>query len=363
MSQFRIYQDYRLDATLVSNAFIDVFMEDANDAQLKIYLYLLRSFCANKSCSISDLADKFNYTEKDVIRALKHWEKKNLLSLEYDEDKTLVGVRMLDICSENRQTTDSETKASASELSAAVTHMGDNVIRLQSAATTKNEKKSAEIVKAEYTADDIAEFKKKASFDELIFICESYLGKTLNMSELKSLIYISDELGFSTELIDYLVEYCVGIDKGNMHYIEKVAVSWHSQGITSPKEAAKAAPKYDKGVYDIMKSLGKTSMPTEQEVDYIMHWRKDFGFDMEIIQEACSRTVLATDGHRFEYADSVLAGWHRANVKHKSDIETIDQNYALRKKNRNQPKQGLQYTNFMRDDSEYTDLERELLSN
>ena len=47
---------------------------DANDAQLKIYLYLLRVTGAGLTTSISDMADQFNHTEKDVVRALKYWE-------------------------------------------------------------------------------------------------------------------------------------------------------------------------------------------------------------------------------------------------------------------------------------------------
>ena len=69
------------DFTVLSNCFIDTYMADANDAQLKIYLYLLRMVNAGQNTSISDLADLFNYTEKDIIRALKYWEKKKLLKL------------------------------------------------------------------------------------------------------------------------------------------------------------------------------------------------------------------------------------------------------------------------------------------
>ena len=85
MGRFTIYQDNYADTTIVSNLFIDEYMKDANDAQLKIYLYLLRMMSAHLSTSVSDIADKFNHTEKDVMRALKYWEKNRLLSLEYDE--------------------------------------------------------------------------------------------------------------------------------------------------------------------------------------------------------------------------------------------------------------------------------------
>ena len=84
MARLTIYKDNYVDSTVVSNRFIDEYMKDANDAQLKIYLYLIRMLNANQATSVSDIADKFNHTEKDVIRALKYWEKNKLLKLDYD---------------------------------------------------------------------------------------------------------------------------------------------------------------------------------------------------------------------------------------------------------------------------------------
>ena len=81
MGSFKIYQRNCADVTVVSNLFIDEYMKDANDAQLKIDLYLLLMMSAGLTTSISDIADKFNHTEKDVVRALKYWEKCRLLSL------------------------------------------------------------------------------------------------------------------------------------------------------------------------------------------------------------------------------------------------------------------------------------------
>ena len=75
MSHLTIYQSNYVDATVVSNLFIDEYMKDANDAQIKVYLYLLRMMNAREATSVSDIADKFNHTEKDILRALKYWEK------------------------------------------------------------------------------------------------------------------------------------------------------------------------------------------------------------------------------------------------------------------------------------------------
>ena len=89
MAQFKVYQENYSDVTVVSNIFIDEYMKEANDAQLKVYLYLLRTMSAHLPTSVSDIADQFNHTEKDVLRALKYWEKNRLLALEYDDAKVL----------------------------------------------------------------------------------------------------------------------------------------------------------------------------------------------------------------------------------------------------------------------------------
>ena len=48
------------DATVLSNVFIDEYLKDANDAQLKVYLFLVRRLQAGDPVSISDMADRFN---------------------------------------------------------------------------------------------------------------------------------------------------------------------------------------------------------------------------------------------------------------------------------------------------------------
>ena len=69
-----------------------------------------------------------------------------------------------------------------------------------------------------------------------------------------------------------------------------------------------------------MNALGKSSSPTAKEMEIINRWMKIYDFSMDIIFEACERTVLATDKHRFEYAEGILSSWKQENVHHKADI-------------------------------------------
>lgn len=361
MSRFTIYQDNYADTTIVSNLFIDEYMKDANDAQIKIYLYLLRMMSAHKATSVSDIADKFNHTEKDVMRALKYWEKNNLLALEYDDDKALCGIRLLDVTSRRENDVLPLTKIVTMPVSVSKKEITENDI-MEEAAVRTAPKASDPFAKPSYSLDELKEFRDNEETSQIIFVAEQYVGKPLTAAEMKTILFFSDRLHFSVDLIDYLIQYCVEKGKKDFHYIEKVAVRWAEKGITTPAQAARYSAKYDKTVYDVMKALGKSSTPTKAEADYAMKWVREYGFTSDIIMEACERTVLATDRHRFEYADSILKSWHENHVKHKADIRTMDEAHSRKPAAKAAPKNG-QFNQFMHTDYDFDTLEREILSN
>ncbi len=339
MARLTIYKDNYIESTAVSNYFIDDYMKDANDAQLKIYLYLLRMMHANLSFSVSDIADKFNHTEKDVLRSLRYWEKQKLLTLDYDEDKNLVGIHLCEL------------------------NPGGSCAS-QGAAVTLQPQEQDPYAKPAYNADQLRSFKEQENTAQLLFVAQVYVGKPLTASDMKTILYMSDVLHFSDDLIDYLIQYCVDLGKKDFRYMEKVAVSWAQQGITTPKQAQKAALKYDKTVYAIMNELGKSSSPTSKELEYINRWTKEYGFSTDIIFEACERTVLAVDKHRFEYAEGILSSWHRENVHHKADIKRVDEQHQKQKSAA--PRCGVvsnKFNQFKQNTYDFDELEKELMSN
>lgn len=346
MSRLTIYKDNYVDSTVVSNRFIDEHMKDANDAQLKVYLYLIRMLNANQATSVSDIADKFNHTEKDVLRSLKYWEKKRLLSLDFDEDKNLVGIHLRDLTRPNT--------AEEVSLSPAV---------VLSAPSDAVETGSDRFAKPAYSPDQLREFKNRQDTAQLLFIAESYIGKPLTPSEIKTILFFTDVLAFSDDLIDYLIQYCIDRGKKDFKYIEKVAVNWAEEGISTPKQAQKFSTRYDKNIYAIMNELGKNGTPTNKELEYITRWTRDYGFSNDIIFEACERTVMATDKHRFEYAEGILSSWKRENVHSKADIRQIDDLYQQKRRSTAKAASTNKFNQFPQNHYDFEQLERELLSN
>lgn len=356
MSCLKIYQDSCADVTIVSNRFIDEFMPQANDAQLKIYLFLLRMLSAGRSLDIPEIADVFNHTEKDVMRALKYWEKCGVLLLEYDAAKNLTGIRLLDL------TGSRPVSENASEKAVPQKTVSESRTAEKSPSESRRSSDQEAYARPSYSLDDLKAFQEKDSTAQLLFIAEQYLGRTLSPSDIKSILFFSDRLHFSDDLIDYLLQYCVERGKKDFRYMEKVAISWAEAGVTTPAEAEKQAGRYDRTVYTIMNSLGKTNAPTRREAEFIRRWREEYGFEPSIIMEACERTVLATDRHRFEYADKILSSWKESGVHHLSDIARLDAGFQKEKPARQTRERSAdRYNRFMQNSYDYDALEKELL--
>lgn len=50
----------------------------------------------------------------------------------------------------------------------------------------------------------------------------------------------------------------------------------------------------------------------ESEVAFIEKWTGTYGFSIELVTEACKRTMQAIHQPSFEYTDSILGNWHKS---------------------------------------------------
>lgn len=360
MSSLNVYKEDSCGSTVVSNYFIDKYMIDANDAQIKVYLHLLRTMSANLPTSISDMADKFNHTEKDIVRALKFWEKCRLLSLEYDEQKQLTGIRFLTPSSEAHDEQQARPLAPIVPLKLLT---GDS----EGKSFSEVNEPSKKIVSAEtpsYSRAQLKQFKEAPETSQVLFLAETYLQKNLSLSDIETLYFIHNEIGFTVELTDYLLQYCVERGKKSFSYIKKVAIDWAEAGITTPKMAKSyIGNSVDKNVFTIMKALGRNGNPTTKEIELITKWYKEYGFSMEIIENACGRTVIATDSHRLEYCDKILSSWSKQNVRTLNDIASADSGYFTKKAVKPQSSTKNSFNQFQGRDYDFEALEKNILSN
>lgn len=380
MANITLHSDNQISATSVSNIFIDEYMSDANGEFVKIYLYLLRLMnMPDAAFSISSIADKFEHTEKDIKRALCYWERMHLLRLEYDDSQNLTGICLLDSVSRkdspasgssaaaSAKSPSTEDPGSAEQLSAknpAPTEVSSADGKMQTVHATESVPK-----KKNYSPDDIRQFRQDESIAELFFITERYLNRTLSATDINTILYLYDVLGFSTDLIEYLVEYCVSKGHTSIRYIEKVALGWADSNIRTVADAKQAASLHSQSYFMVIKALGisgRNLVPSETSL--IEKWTSEYGFTNELIEEACRRTIQTIHQPSFEYADSILNNWHKKQIRSLTDVARLDAEHQSKKKSAktaasvsSAPSKN-KFNNFTQRSYDYDQLEKMLLT-
>ncbi|MDO5100173.1 MAG: DnaD domain protein [Eubacteriales bacterium] len=323
--------------TVISNFFIDHIMPEVNGEYVKVYLLLLRyATGGNFALSLSQVADVLDVTEKDVRRALIFWKKKNLLSLEQEADGTIKTLRLLspqagaageqagfgDLFSPAVGQTAPTTAPTAP---AAPATAATPTVTAQPVQVREPVKEQAPSFKLSDAL--IKDLRRDEAAKQLLFVAETYLGRPLSPKDIRTLLFCYHDLQFSTDLLEYLIEYCVSRQKTDAAYMQKVAANWYQEGITTVAQARDGARHYQL-YYPILKAFGiKNREPVRSEMQYIDCWSKDWGFDQEIIIEACERTIAKTHNPSFEYADRILKDWRDRSVTSKDDIEQLDRSW------------------------------------
>ena len=323
MKTLKLKNKLQVSATLVSNDFIDKYMAQANGEFVKVYLFLLRHLeDPSSTLSISRIADRLNHTEKDIIRAFKYWESVGVLSLGKEESKRNIEAKP------EKDPAASAAKPAADSPKAVPVEHSRQASRISEVSQDNETVKSSmpkEGRDKPVKAVPIDSPKAQKELKSLYFIAEQYLGKTLSHTDVETITYFYETLGMSADLIEYLVETCVENEHKNMNYIRKVAISWSDDGIKTVEEARLRSMNYNKNCYTVLNAFGiKSRGPAASEIAYIRKWTDDLGFSLDIIQEACSRTISATHQPSFEYADTILEKWHASQVHHLKDIESLD---------------------------------------
>lgn len=314
MKELKLTKYVQTNATVLDNEFIDHYMVRANGEYVKVYLLLLRHMNQSSGyLSVSELADLLECTEKDILRALRYWKSEGLL--DYLDD-----------------TPDDPSPKSTAPSPAASSGLHDVQSGYMTSSIPADSVSDSATLASTTNIQQYRSRKERAEFKELLFVAEQYLGKTLSATDIDQITYFYDTLNMSAELIEYLIEYCVENGHKSMHYINKVALSWHEENITTVNLAKTSSFLYNKNCYCVLNAYGiKGRGPAASEIAYIRKWSEEYGFALEVILEACDRTMNSIHQPSFDYTDSILKRWKDKNVRQLKDIDAVDADYRKEK--------------------------------
>ncbi len=325
----------------ISNLFIDYYMTEANGEFVKVYLYLIRLLNSNRQVSVAEIADHFNLTEKDICRAIKYWVTKDVLRLTFNGKGQPTGIVVLPLKAPDMAL--SMPSDVVSLLRSDYMQEEDNdTVDNKEADDSIRETAKGKIVpintgsfelsappKPKFSKKEIDNLLRDEDWEDILYQVETLFGKTVSPTDMQSLLYIYDTLGFNVDLFEYLIEYCTTLGKKNCRYLEATAIGWYQDGITTRTQAKEQYAVMSSVCRIFYQTLGiKRTVPTTIEQEFFKTWTKDFGYGDDIIREACRRAVIHTTNPTIKYVNGILTKWHGAGVKTLSDIEREDKAHA-----------------------------------
>lgn len=201
-----IVDNLAVRATCISDDFLDKYLGTANGDYIKVYLYILRH--RGEKYSVEAAADSLNLTDNDIERAVRYWEKLGVF-------KSAEGI-----------TASSEEKEDIEEYS----DKDSEVLEIEKEFSKADEK----IARLEGTVDDIQDDEE---FKVVLFVARQMLPTLPSIKQIEALKYMYKDLKMSSDVIEYLIEYCASVQKTTHKYMMAVAINWHEQGVSTAKQA------------------------------------------------------------------------------------------------------------------------------
>ena len=332
---------WSVPVTAVANEFIDTYMAAANGEYVKVYLYVLRH--QGEDITIALIADALNHTESDVRRALSYWKKAGVLTASEQgqpvqgepvrpesgghtftrgQDGGQAAVPDLRVEPFQRETGTAgraEVRGMTGMREPAVVQ--EPAVVRERTETTGQEDGCIPV----YSTEQVNRLAQDEEFSQLLYIAQKYMNKVFTPRDCQVFAYLYEGLSMSSELLEYLVEYCVQNGHISVRYMETVAMSWHEKGIRTALEAKDYSASYNRDSFAVMKAFGiNNRKPAAPEQKLMDKWFRDYGFSREVVLEACSRTITAIHNPSFQYADKILSDWQKAGVRGLADIKDLD---------------------------------------
>ena len=282
---------------------------------LYVSIYLMTQVVGRDSAKV---AEKLHATESDVLRAWAYWMDRKTMQKEEPKQEPKAQPRLL----------------------------------------------SSE--RPDYSPAELAVYmQRNEGVKNLFQSAQQKLGKMLNHSDMSLLLSFHDWLGLPMDVIELLLSYCTANGHTGMRYIEKVAIGWAEEGITTKEKAAEFIEMRKHGFRAILKAFGQNRLPVATEETYMKKWLQEYKLPLDVVTLACERTVLQTGKASFAYADKILENWKTSGVRSAADVEELDKAFAAKKvqpaspeRNQTAPKKQNRFINYTQREWDFAELER-----
>lgn len=189
---------------------------------------------------------------------------------------------------------------------------------------------------SQITTDELIYAKQNYKDADLLFKqAELLYNRPLKPSERRNLLFILDTTGLGVDVILMAIDYCIKINKYSSRYILKVCENWDDLDITTHEKAEKHIKfLLEKNEYErlVCNTFGIHNRKlSSNESKSIEKWRTEYGYSIDIVEEAFNKCVDNTGKLSFPYINKILSKWYRNGVDSLEKVDALDIEYKKSK--------------------------------
>ena len=291
----------------VPNAVVDRYLKLAGSVQIKALLWVLRH-CQEGPLDEHALADFLGISSADANDAQRYWQEVGLIkNIQSNQKKK-------------------SAEESAAPIKAPVTSSEISAQRIKPTPMLSRPQRPD----PEFVAKRIEESQEIAC---LMQEAQQILGRLISHGDSAVLLMLHDDYGLPTDVLLMLIQYAVSIGKGNFRYIEKVAINWSDEGITTHEQAEEKLHRLseeNRAWRIVEQAIGlQKRAPSARESNLASCWVMDWKFSPQMLKLAYDRNVDRTGKYTAGYMHKILEGWHQTGISTPEQLEQKDsQKYA-----------------------------------
>ncbi len=249
------------------SSIVDECIKLATATQLKVALYIYRNSASG--IDVTEISQKLGISSNDVEDALVFWKQREILcddSLDNLKEKNLKKV-----------------------------------------ATEKNEKPSRK--------DVVTRGLEDSNIALILRDAQIKFGRNLKTNESSALVYFYDDLGLDVTVILFLLQYAVSLGKMNVRFLEKTAVRWANEDVSSVADAESLISSDIKAELSWKRVLNcfgiEKRKPSEKELSCAKLWFDEWALDDEVLTLAYNVCVDTKSKFLFGYTAKIIENWKK----------------------------------------------------
>ncbi len=291
--KYTVSLDSYRDVFALPKSVVTKHLKLAGAVQLKVLLWL---FCNGGEANAEEISEAIGLSTADISDAMHYWISVGIVVT--DGEKVKAEITETPVVEENRE----------------------EKIEPPKKAAIVSEPQRPNRMEAIRRADESAEISWLFREAEVLF------GRFVSDAERISMVWMVDNLGLESAVVRMIIQHCASIDKCNVRYIEKMALSWANSEIDTVEkaEAHLLLMEQLKKEWAIVCSVFgiEYRLPTEKEQNYAHTWIKEWRFNKKMLKLAYDVCVDTKGKFIIAYVNTVLKGWYKEGVDTPEKVET-----------------------------------------